>query len=66
MARFRRKKRGKQSDKMTGSTPHASLAAMAPVIEQKGIFSAIHQQVVIPQKTIDYRPTDKLVLIQCH
>ena len=63
MARFRRKKRGKQSDKMTGSTPHASLAAMAPVIEQKGIFSAIHQQVVIPQKTIDYRPTDKLVLI---
>jgi hypothetical protein len=63
MARFRRKKRRRQSNKMRGETPHASLAAMAPVIEQKGIFDLIHQQVVIPQKTINYRPTDKLVLV---
>jgi len=70
MARIGRKKRRKSSNKMTGSTPSASLAAMAPVIESKGIFQTIHQQslpsrsgVVIPQKTLDYRPTDKLVLI---
>ncbi len=48
---------------MTGESPNASLAAMAPIIEAKGIFSAIHQQVVVPQKSIDYRPSDKLVLV---
>ena len=63
MARFRRRKRRKQSDKIIGDSPNASLAAMAPLIEQKGIFDLIHRQVVIEQKTIDYRPTDKLVLI---
>ena len=44
MARIGRKKRRKSSNKMTGSTPSASLAAMAPVIESKGIFQTIHQQ----------------------
>ena len=60
MARFRRKRAKK---KMTGESPNASLAAMAPMIEAKGIFSAIHQHVVVPQKSIEYRPSDKLVLV---
>jgi len=63
MARFRRKRAKKAKEKMTGESPNASLAAMAPIIEAKGIFSAIHQQVVVPQKSIDYRPSDNLVLV---
>ncbi len=63
MARFRRKRGKKAKGKMTGESPNASLAAMAPIISAKGIFSAIHQQVVVPQKSIDYRPSDKLVLV---
>jgi hypothetical protein len=59
MARFRRKRRRKQSAKIRGDSPNASLAAMAPIIECKGIFSEIHQGVTIPQKTVTYRPTDK-------
>ena len=42
---------------------HASLAALAPVIASKQILDPIHQQVQIDQKTVDYRPTDKLVII---
>ena len=60
MARFRRKRAKKAKKKMTGESPNASLAAMAPIIEAKGIFSAIHQQslpsrsgVVVPQ--LDFR-----------
>jgi len=63
MARFRRKRAKKAKEKMTGESPNASLAAMAPIIEAKGIFSAIHPQVVVPQKSIDYRPTDKRVWV---
>ena len=63
MARFRGKRRKKAKEKMTGESPNASLAAMAPIIEQKGIFQSIHDPVMIPQKTIDYSPTDKLVLV---
>jgi len=36
---------------------------MAPMIESKGIFQEIHNHVVIDEKTVDYRPTDKLVLV---
>ncbi len=64
MGKLRRKKRRQRTKKRTGETPHASLAAMAPIIEQKGIFESIHDRVVIPQKTIDYSPTDKLVLLR--
>lgn len=63
MAHFRRKKRKKATKKIIGESPNASLAAMAPMIEQKGIFQAIYEQVLIPQKTLDYRPTDKLVSV---
>ncbi len=50
MAHFRRKKRKKATKKIIGESPNASLAAMAPMIEQKGIFQAIYEQVLIPQK----------------
>ena len=63
MALLRRKKRAKESRKIEADSPNASLAAMAPLIESKGIFAPIHQGVTIPQKTVTYRPTDKLVLI---
>ena len=63
MANWNRKKRRKKSKKQTSETPHASLAAMAPILEQKGIFQSIHEGVVIPQKTFDYTPCDKLVLV---
>jgi hypothetical protein len=59
MARVRRRKPRKAKEKIFGDSPHASLAAMAPIIEEKGIFSEIHNRVIIPQKTIDYRPSDK-------
>ena len=63
MARFRRKKRQKAGDKLISESPHASLAAMAPIIEAKGIFCEIHNQVLIEQKTLDYRASDKLVMV---
>ena len=43
-------------------TSHATLAALGPVIAEKKVFEPIHQLVHIKQKTVDYRPTDKLVL----
>lgn len=63
MAKLGRKRRKKKRKKIEASSPNASLAAMAPVIESKGIFDRIHEGVKIPQKTIDYRPTDKLVFV---
>ena len=46
--------------KHTRKSEHASLASLAPVIESKQILSPIDQQVRIDQKTVNYRPTDKL------
>ena len=42
---------------------HSPLCALAPVISEKGMFNVIHENVQIPQKTVDYRPTDKLVFV---
>jgi len=53
----------KDNRKMQASSPHASLCALAPLIESRGIFDRIHQGVKIPQKKVDYRPSDKLVLV---
>ena len=39
------------------------MAALAPVIAEKQIFEPIHRRIQIPQKTVDYRPTDKLVFV---
>jgi hypothetical protein len=49
--------------KTTGYSEHASLASLAPVISARGIFQPIHLKVKINQKTIEYRPTDKLVFV---
>lgn len=43
------------------ATTHVPLCAMGEVIQEKHLFAPIHQQVTIEQKTLDYRPTDKLV-----
>ena len=48
---------------ITPFSVHASLAALAPVIEDKQIFATIHQQVQIPPKQVWDRPTDKLVFV---
>ncbi len=63
MAKTRNPRRKRVRRKLTGHSGHAPLAALAPVIAEKQIFSPIHQQVLIPQKAVDYRPTDKLVFV---
>lgn len=62
------KKRIKQSHKnvnkkVSSYSKHSSLCALAPIISEKEIFEPIHQSVQIPQKTVIYRPTDKLVFV---
>ena len=42
---------------------HSTLCGLAPVISEKRIFDVIHGNVQIPQKTVVYRPTDKLVFV---
>jgi len=63
MAKKRNRKSKRRKCKNTGQTAHASLAGFAPLIESKGIFDKIHQQVEIPQKQLVYRPTDKLIFV---
>ena len=40
---------------------HSTFCGLVPVISEKGIFDVIHENAHIPQKTVFYRPTDKLV-----
>ncbi len=63
MAKKRNRKSKRRNRKQTGQTSHASLAGFAPLIESKGIFDKIHQQVLIGQKQLIYRPTDKLIFV---
>ncbi len=42
---------------------HSTLCGLSPVISEKRIFELIHENVHIPQKTVSYRPTDKLVFV---
>jgi len=63
MANRRTRKSNRRKRKNTGQTAHASLAGFAPLIESKGIFNLIHQQVEIEQKQLIYRPTDKLIFV---
>jgi len=63
MANRRNPCRKRVRRRLTGHSEHAPLAALAPVIEEKEIFSPIHRYIEIPQKTVDYRPTDKLVFV---
>ncbi len=55
------KRRKKRKQKVSHSTAHAPLCALGEVLKEKAFFDEIHQRVEIPQKTITYRPTDKLV-----
>lgn len=61
MAKKKLKRKRTFRRKQKGHSQHASLAGLAPVIEARGIFLPIHSNVQIPQKTVFYRPTDKLV-----
>jgi hypothetical protein len=64
MAKKRIKQRRKKSNrKMQTNSAHASVCTLAPMIESRGIFDYIHRSVEIPQKEVDYRPTDKLVFV---
>ncbi len=63
MAKRRNPRRKRVRRKLTAHSEHAPLAALAPVIAEKEIFSPIHRHIEIPQKTVDYRPTDKLVFV---
>ncbi len=63
MAKTRNPRRKRVRRKLTGHSGHAPLAALAPVIAEKQIFSPIHHQGLIPQKAVDYRPTDKRVFV---
>jgi spore germination protein GerM len=59
---YKRKKRNRKDDNIEGiPTTHVPLCAMGEVIKEKRLFSPIHQLVTIPQKSVDYTPTDKLV-----
>jgi hypothetical protein len=56
-------KKQKGNSKIQDNSPHSSLCAIAPIIESKGIFQLIHEDVKIEQKKLYYRPTDKLVFV---
>ena len=58
-----RKNDRKDNREINTSSSYASLCAIAPVIEDKNVFGIIHQKVDIPQKEIEYSPTDKLVFV---
>jgi hypothetical protein len=58
---YKRKKHNRKSNIEVIPTTHVPLCAMGEVIKGKALFSPIHQLVTIPQKSIEYTPTDKLV-----
>jgi hypothetical protein len=60
--RIRRKKK-KSNRKNRGNSSFAPLCALSALIESRGIFQCIHEMVKIPQKGVDYYPTDKLVFV---
>ena len=55
------KKRRKRKGKKTCWTSQAPLCALGEVIKAKEVFAVLHEEVSIRQKTVVYRPTDKLV-----
>ena len=64
MARKKRlQSRKNVNGKIEAHSEHSSLCALAPVIVEKEVFEPIHQNVEIKQKTLIYRPTDKLVFV---
>ena len=57
------RKRKKHNRKKWVVTPQAPLCALGEVLRVREVFQPIHETVSIPQKTVVYRPTDKLVFV---
>lgn len=57
------RKRKKHNRKKWVITPQAPLCALGEVLRVREVFQPIHAHVSIPQKTVVYRPTDKLVFV---
>ncbi len=57
------RKRSKHNVKKWVVTPQAPLCALGEVLRVREVFQPIHDRVSIPQKTVVYRPTDKLVFV---
>ncbi|RKU23061.1 hypothetical protein C6499_03940, partial [Candidatus Poribacteria bacterium] len=56
-------KRKKHNRKKWIPTPQAPLCALGEVLRVREVFQPLHDLVNIPQKTVVYRPTDKLVFV---
>ena len=56
----RRKKRNVKKWVVTSQAP---LCAFGEVLRCRQVFQPLHDTVNIPQKTVVYRPTDKLVFL---
>ena len=63
MAKKRIKRKKKSNRKNRENSSFAPLCALSALIESRGIFQCIHEMVRIPQKEVDYCPTDKLVFV---
>ena len=61
MAKKQISRRKRKRKPKTRVTTHVPLCALGKVIEEKQVFAPIYHQVRIDQKSIDYRPTDKLI-----
>lgn len=57
------KKRKKHNRKKWVLTSQAPLCALGEVLSVREVFQPLHDLVNIPQKTVVYRPTDKLVFL---
>jgi len=63
MAKKRIRREKKSNRKSRENSSFAPLCALSALIESRGIFQCIHEMVKIPQKEVDYCPTDKLVFV---
>ena len=57
------KKRKRRNRKKWVVTPQAPLCALGEVLRARKVFQPLHDRVHIGQKTVVYRPTDKLVFV---
>ena len=57
------KKRKRRNRKKWVVTPQAPLCALGEVLRAREVFQPLHDSVHIAQKTVVYRPTDKLVFL---
>ena len=56
-------KRKKRNRKTWVVSSQAPLCALGKVLGEKSVFQPLHMRVKVPQKTVVYRPTDKLVFV---